>query len=116
MVSTPILEGKKMDTLTASLDEIVRHRQGEHELLPIATSAAAEVKQLRKDLGLTQDQFAEAYRLSIDTVRGWEQGRRAPDGPAQTLLSLILHDPKAIKDQLEGLGEKVRREKRKVAI
>lgn len=41
-----------------------------------------DVRALRARLGMTQQQFAHAYRLPLGTVRDWEQGRTRPDPPA----------------------------------
>jgi hypothetical protein len=40
--------------------------------------------------------FAREYRLSLLSVRNWEQRRRLPRGPAKTLLELIAKEPEAI--------------------
>src|SRR5262249_24847287 len=48
-----------------------------------------DVKAIRTKLSMTQEQFAEAFHLSIATVRDWEQGRFQPDRSARTLLRII---------------------------
>jgi DNA-binding transcriptional regulator YiaG len=52
------------------------------------------VKAARVQLGMTQDQFAEALGLEGDdrtrTVRNWESGRRAIGGPAVQCLRYLL--------------------------
>ena len=40
-----------------------------------------DVAALRRFVGLTQSQFAEAMAISVHTLRNWEQGRRRPEGP-----------------------------------
>lgn len=50
---------------------------------------AAFVRHVRARCGLTQAAFAERIEVPIDTVRNWEQGKRAPRGPARALLKLI---------------------------
>jgi putative transcriptional regulator len=37
------------------------------------------LKKLRKTLGLTQKEFAEAYGFNLETLRKWEQGLYTPD-------------------------------------
>ena len=34
---------------------------------------------VRRALHMTQEEFAEAYRIPIGTLRDWEQGRTEPD-------------------------------------
>ncbi len=57
---------------------------------------AVDVRQLRRSLGLTQQQFALAFGLEADTVQNWEQGRARPQGAALVLLNLIEREPDTI--------------------
>ena len=66
-------------------------------LLPVP-----DVKAIRGRLGLTQRQFASAFRLAIGTVRDWEQGRTVPEGPARILLAVIDREPKMVMAALKG--------------
>ncbi len=45
-----------------------------------------DVVALRRFVGLSQPEFAEALGISVHTLRNWEQGRRRPEGPALDLL------------------------------
>lgn len=45
-------------------------------------------RETRAKLDMTQEEFAEALGISVKTLRNWEQGRRAPSGPALRLLRL----------------------------
>jgi putative transcriptional regulator len=59
------------------------------------------VKTLRRALALTQEEFAERYRIPLGTLRDWEQGRSEPDEPARAYLAVIAHDPEGVKCTLE---------------
>lgn len=61
--------------------------------LPGGTDGDMPVRELRARLGLTQSEFASRLGLPVDTVRNWEQGKRAPRGPARALLMLIARAP-----------------------
>ena len=37
-----------------------------------------EIRQLRKDLGLTQATFAEKFRIPLRTIQDWEYEKREP--------------------------------------
>jgi putative transcriptional regulator len=63
------------------------------------------VAALREKLGLSQEDFAAAFGVSLGTVRNWEQGRRQPEGPARALLAVIDKAPKAVMQAL-GVGHK----------
>ena len=48
---------------------------------------------MRAATRLTQAEFAARIGVPIETVRNWEQGKRAPRGPARALLKLIERAP-----------------------
>jgi len=54
------------------------------------------VKKLREKIGLTQESFAERYRIPLGTLRDWEQRRKFPDAPARALLLVIERDPEGV--------------------
>jgi DNA-binding transcriptional regulator YiaG len=45
-----------------------------------------EILELRKRLGLSQEQFSERIGASVDTLKSWETGRRHPSGTARKAL------------------------------
>lgn len=56
---------------------------------------AAFVRRVRARSQLTQAAFAERIEVPLETVRNWEQGKRAPRGPARALLKVIDRAPQA---------------------
>ena len=89
---------KIMDGLTDALAyaEGDQTRGKAHEVeVPIV-----DVRAARKKLGLSQDKFAETFKISSSTLRKWEQGSRIPNGPARVLLSVIEKEPEAVKRAL----------------
>ena len=63
---------------------------------------APAVGALRKELNLTQEEFAARFHLPLRTVRDWEQGAHRPDKAAQVLLTVIAKDPDAVARALES--------------
>lgn len=61
-----------------------------------------DVRAARRKLGLSQDKFAETFRINPSTLRKWEQGTRQPHGPARVLLTVIDREPEAVKRALVG--------------
>ena len=57
--------------------------------------SAVDVKRLREAQDLSQPDFALLYGLDVNTLKNWEQGRNAPDGPARVLLNIIEKHPEA---------------------
>ena len=63
-----------------------------------------EVASARLKTGLSQVQFAQALHISPRTLQEWEQGRRAPSGPAKALIQIAFRHPEVIKEGLEFRG------------
>ena len=56
-----------------------------------------DIKTLReKKLGLSQNKFAELLGISKRTLQEWEQGRRKPSGPANSLLKVASVYPETV--------------------
>ncbi len=66
------------------------------------TSSDPDVSELRAEYGLSQEKFAALLGISVRTLQNWEQGRRAPQGPARVLLRVAANHPEAI---LETVSE-----------
>ena len=60
-----------------------------------------DIAALRRFVGLTQVQFADAMAISVHTLRTWEQGRRLPEGPALSLLRIAARHPRIVKENLK---------------
>ncbi|MBW7969102.1 helix-turn-helix domain-containing protein [Bradyrhizobium sp. BR 10289] len=54
------------------------------------------VRDLRRRACLTQMEFAAKLGVPVETIRNWEQGKRAPRGPARALLAVIAHAPDTV--------------------
>ena len=63
---------------------------------PVETSALPAVRDLRRRARLTQTEFAARLGVPVETIRNWEQGKRAPRGPARALLAVIAHSPETV--------------------
>lgn len=67
------------------------------ELPPTAAPASQPaVRDLRRRAQLTQLEFAAKLGVPVETIRNWEQGKRAPRGPARALLAVIAHSPETV--------------------
>ena len=60
------------------------------------TPALPAVRDLRRRAQLTQTEFAARLGVPVETIRNWEQGKRAPRGPARALLAVIAHSPETV--------------------
>ncbi|WP_027581198.1 helix-turn-helix domain-containing protein [Bradyrhizobium sp. Ai1a-2] len=76
---------------------IVELRDGqEFPLAPEAATGPFTVRDLRRRSHLTQLEFAAKLGVPVETIRNWEQGKRAPRGPARALLAVIAHAPETV--------------------
>lgn len=56
---------------------------------------------IRIRLKLSQEEFAERFRIPLGTLRDWEQGRKEPDAAARAYLTVIRRNPQAVLDALK---------------
>ena len=61
-----------------------------------------DIKQIREEYNLTQEQFAAMPGISVRTLRNWEQGCRVPEGPAQVLLQVAARHHEAVLDTIRS--------------
>lgn len=69
---------------------------------------APNVRQIREKYGLSQAEFAKAFRLSRRTVQEWEQGRSLPNYGYSLYLNAIA-DPHALVHRVEAITGETRR-------
>ncbi|OPB28419.1 helix-turn-helix domain-containing protein [Bartonella sp. WD12.1] len=60
-----------------------------------------DVKKIRKNVDLTQTQFAARYGFSVGRIRDWEQGRYSIDASSRILLTVIENEPDAVNRALK---------------
>ena len=91
----------RVDAMTD--EEVMAAALSDPDAQPLDPEALAKmrrvspVKVLRQRLGMTQTEFAEAFRLPVSTLRDWEQHRSIPDAPARALLRAIDRDPETMR-------------------
>jgi putative transcriptional regulator len=61
-----------------------------------------EIKTVRENLNVSQNEFALMIGVSVRTLQNWEQGRRKPEGPAKALLRIASRNPSAVLDALHA--------------
>lgn len=57
-------------------------------------------REVRRELQMSQSQFASAFGIPIATLRNWEQGRRKIDMTTASYLQTIRRLPKEIQAAL----------------
>ena len=105
------------DALIGALEEALAYERGElpgtrvhrvaitargERVPPAPDYSAEEIRAIRHGLSLSQQVFADLLNASASSVRAWEQGTRAPDGPTRRLLQVANEHPEALTAFLGG--------------
>lgn len=92
------------DELVRSMAQALAHAEGRKSGVRTRQVAVRpdQIQKARRQLGLSQDQFANAFGVSASTLRKWEQGQRSPTGAARTLMKLIEREPAAVMRALKA--------------
>jgi putative transcriptional regulator len=91
--------GKFADELMESLQQAAGHAAGRKVRgLRVTKVKTPDVKAIRRSLKMSQDHFANAFRIPLATLKNWEQGRRHPDAPAAAYLLAIKRRPKEVME------------------
>ncbi len=77
-------------------------RRSQRERIMRGELAPGDVAALRRFIGMTQSDFAEALGISVHTLRNWEQDRRTPEGPALALLRIAARHPHVVRENLRA--------------
>lgn len=80
-------------SIKKGLTEAIAHQKGKKTRAKVYKPKSVDVKKVREKTGLTQEQFAATFGISLGTLRHWERGDRAPHGPALVLLNVIEMEP-----------------------
>jgi putative transcriptional regulator len=86
-------------SIDAALQEVLDHVQGKITLESRKVDVPRpEVRAIRQQYDLSQQDFSRLFGISVRTLQQWEQGRRFPQGPAKVLLNVIAKNPQAVWD------------------
>ena len=88
------------DEIKVGLKEAIEYEKGNLKantrtlsITPVEEFTASEIKDIRKNTGMTQVLFAKYLGVSLKTVEAWEAGRNQPSGTACRMLSITKRDP-----------------------
>lgn len=106
------MNNKDFEKLIEGVNEVIAHLDGKQTLRKTVIAVpdeppaytAAEVRQLRETLQLSQGLFAKVLNVSVNTVRKWEQDERHPSGPSARLLQIAQVHPEYLLNDLKTLS------------
>lgn len=87
---------KAFDSIKRGLTQAIAHQSGKARGTKLHTPSDVDVQALRKRIGLSQQEFAAKFSISLGTLRHWERGDRKPRGPALVLLRVIDKEGRAV--------------------
>ena len=79
--------------LSESLREAIDIKEGKRKPARVTTYTPTVVLEIRRQLGVTQAEFAKTLGASLESVKSWELGRRHPSGLAARVLSAMHESP-----------------------
>ena len=89
-------------SIRKGLEEAVTYSEGKCPEAVVHEFSPVDVKNVRAKMGMSQNEFASAFGISVSTLRHWERGDRVPQGPALALLNVVEKEPKAVLKALAG--------------
>ena len=90
------------DSIKQGLDEALEFSKGRTGKAVVHDFKPVDVKNVRAMVGMSQNEFASAFGISVSTLRHWERGDRTPNGPALVLLNVVAKEPKAVLKALSS--------------
>ena len=88
--------------LIESLTEAVALARGKPPGVRLRVVEVPDVRAIRRQLRMSQQEFARAYGIPLATLKNWEQGRRQPDAPAAAYLQVIAKHPREAREALSA--------------
>ena len=89
-------------SIKKGLNEALAFSEGKSQKAIVHEFSPVDVKRVRSNLGMSQNEFASAFGISVSTLRHWERGDRVPHGPALVLLNIVEKEPEAVLKALAG--------------
>ncbi len=95
------MSGDAVDRIVAGFNEAVAHSAGEDVPgLRLHGPQSIDVPTIRGRTRLSQAAFSAGIGVTLPTLRNWEQGRRAPEGPTRVLLAMLDRNPQVVEQTL----------------
>jgi len=79
-----------------SLKQAIAFAKGNNIRARVYKPFQVDVRRIRKNIGMTQPQFAAAFGIGLGTLQHWERGDREPKGAALVLLNMLDKEPKTV--------------------
>ncbi len=84
------------ESIQQGLNEAIEFTENKSSKAVVHSVSPVDIKAIRKNVGMTQIEFASTFGISVGTLRHWERGDRSPQGPARVLLNVVAKEPQAV--------------------
>jgi putative transcriptional regulator len=91
---------RAFDKIKEGLEEAIAVARGEAKPARFHVPEDIDVRAIRRQAGMSQEDFAAAFGFTISQIRDWEQGRTRPVGGLRAYLTMIGADPDKVRDLL----------------
>ncbi len=92
---------ERFESIKKGAQEAIKWKKGKKTAARARRYTAMDVAGIRKKTKMTQREFSESFSIPLLTLRQWEQGKRVPQGTAQTLLKIIDTDAESVLRAIE---------------
>jgi putative transcriptional regulator len=82
--------------LIEGMELVLAHQRGKLELEQVWPKPI-DIKAIRRQVKMSQAEFARAYCISKRALQEWEQGGRQPDSAARAYLTVIAKEPTLVR-------------------
>lgn len=89
-------------SIKQGLEEALEFSEGKAGKAVVHKFSSVDVKAVRAKVGMSQNEFASAFGISVSTLRHWERGDRSPQGPALVLLNVVAKEPQIVLNALRA--------------
>lgn len=93
---------ESFSSIKQGLTEAIEFSEGKTSQAVIHEFSPIDVKNIRAQIGMSQNEFASAFGISVSTLRHWERGDRTPQGPALVLLNVVAKEPALVLKALSS--------------
>ncbi len=91
------------ESIQQGLNEAIEFAENKSSEAVVHSVSPVDIKAIRKNVGMTQMEFAATFGISVGTLRHWERGDRTPQGPARVLLNVVAKEPQAVLRALSSV-------------
>jgi putative transcriptional regulator len=95
---------KAFDKIAEGLNEVLAIAREEAQPARLFVPPEIDVREIRRELRMSQESFASTFGFTVTQIRDWEQGRSRPLDALRAYLSIIQTDPGRIRKILKAVA------------